>query len=201
MKKIAILLLACLALTACGSAPEEPLVGPPGDRVPSDTTPCAITTPAPTTPDVTSSRTDVPPLTGQVELLDGEGNVLPAYSELIWIMDGTLVGDGMLMFQSVSSRLPAIAAQIPSVTLNGVPTVRIVTNDTETARGGQAVSVYGEDYSQLANRISWEEVVSRGQTEWFGRTLYLYFSVTYSSTYSPDYTKEMSTAYFIKVQF
>jgi hypothetical protein len=155
----------------------------------------------PTVPSATSSWDEVPPLTNQVELIDGEGNVLDTYSELIWIMDGSLIGDGLLMFQSVPNRLPAIADQIPSVILDAVPTVHIIINDTETAHGGQAVSVYGEDYSELAVRISWDEVISRGKAEWKGKLLYLYFSVNYDSTYNPDYGKSMSTAYFVKTTF
>ena len=198
MKKIVtllVLLAALLTLTFCGVAPEAPLVGPPGDLVPSETTP------VPTAPAVTTSNDNVPALTNHVELVSGEGNVLEVYSELIWIMDGSLVGDGYLMFRSVPNRLPAIAEQIPLVVLNDVPTVRIVTSDTETAHGGEVVSVYGEDYSELAFRISWEEALFRGQTEWCGRMLYLHFSVNYDSTYSPGYTKSMSTAYFVKTIF
>lgn len=190
-----VLLAVLVSSVACGTEQEEDMYGPPGDLVPLDTTP------TPTDPAVTSSNDNVPPLTNRVELVNGEGTVLEVYSELIWVMDGSMVGDGMLMFQSVPNRLPAIAEKIPSVVLSGVPTVRIITSDTETAHGGDAVSVYGEDYSELAHRISWEEVLSRGQTEWAGRTLYLHFSVNYNSTYTPEYTKCMSTAYFAKTTF
>ncbi|MBQ9121007.1 MAG: hypothetical protein IJY12_01435 [Clostridia bacterium] len=201
MKKAVILALLCLFLASCGNETEEPLIGPPGALAPEDTTPCAITTPMPTTPAITSSWNEVPPLTNQVELLDGEGCALETYSEMIWLMDGILVGDGYLMFQSVPDRLSAIDDQIPLVNLNGVPTVRVMVGETETARGGDTVSVYGEDYAELANRVSWAEVLSRGEDEWSGRTVYLYFTVNYSSTYSADYTKEISTAYFVKTTF
>ena len=220
MKKYCIIFLAFVLLfgvVSCGADPDEmmPVWGPawggettPTDTLPVVTTPApttfadhACTTPVPTEPPVTSSWDGVPPLTNQVELLDGEGKLLDTYSELIWIMDGSLIGDGLLMFQTVPNRLPAIADQIPLVDLVETPTVRIIIKDTETARGGEAISVYGEDYTQLAQRITWEEVLSRGKTEWKGRLLYLYFSVNYDSTYSPDYTKSMSTAYFVKTIF
>lgn len=199
---LALAILLCAASCGADSFVTTP-VPTPAPTTPSVTTDPmhACTTPTPTEPPATSSWNEVPPLTNQVELIDGEGNVLDTYSELIWIMDGSLIGDGLLMFQTVPTRLPAIADQIPSVFLDAAPTVRIIINDTETAHGGEAVSVYGEDYTQLAHRITWEEVLSRGKTEWQGRLLYLYFSVNYDSTYSPDYTKSMSTAYFVKTVF
>ena len=213
MKRIWIGCLACVLLLGVVSCASEPLAtSRPEETMPTVVAPVvttptltdnlhACTTPVLTEPPATSSWNEAPPLTNQVELIDGEGNVLDTYSELIWIMDGSMIGDGLLMFQSVPNRLPAIADQIPAVILDAVPAVRIIINDTETAHGGEAVSVYGEDYTQLAHRITWEEVLSRGKTEWQGRLLYLYFSVNYDSTYSPDYTKSMSTAYFVKTVF
>lgn len=202
MKRIFVFLLAgiMLLLASCADTPEsEPLIGPPGDRVAEDE---GEQTPVDTTPTETTASWEEPEFQSRVELISGEGELLDTYWERVWFMRGNLVGDGRLMFQSVEVALPAIRDRIPVVDLGESPSVRITAVNGESVSGGERVSVYGPDGTLLAKNISWQEVLSRGKTEWSGRTVYLYYSVRFTGPMDSTMMEpQQEIAYFVGTTF
>ena len=215
MKKIFALMLAVsmiLMAVACSGVPRETLIDPVETTLyPIDTTlwehdctttgyhhDCTITT---SSWDVfTSSRDDIAPLAPVVTLYDSTGEELALYSELVWFTDGSVVGDGALMFMSVTSRLPAIADQIPLAHFSGTPSVEATAREGVSIRGGETVNIYGEDYRLLAERVPISELWEKGNAEWQGRLVYIYFTVIFSDE-TPDYEKRTENGYFVKTVF
>ncbi len=148
----------------------------------------------------TSSRDDIAPLYPEVHLYSADGRELAYYSELVWLMDGMLIGDGALIFMSVSSRLPAIEDMIPLVELGGTPEIRLSAREGVTVQFKNTVNVYGEDYLMLAENVPLESLWERGNAEWQGREVYVYFTATFSDD-TPDYEKITCNGYFVKVKF
>ncbi|MBQ9747815.1 MAG: hypothetical protein IJV98_03420 [Clostridia bacterium] len=148
----------------------------------------------------TSSRDDIEPLYPKVWLYDAAGNALPYYSELVWLQDGMMIADGALILMSVSSRLSAIAADIPLVTLGGDPTVTLSAREGVSISFKSTVNVYGEDYALLKENVPLDMLWEMGNAEWQGRTVYVYFTATFSDD-TPDYEKIMCNGYFVKVCF
>ncbi len=150
--------------------------------------------------EMTSSRDDIAPLDPEVHLYDADGRELELYSELVWFMDGMLIGDGALIMMSVSSRLPAIAERIPLVDLGGTPEVRLSAREGVTIHFKNTVNVYGEDYALLAENVPLDALREKGSAEWQGRTVYVYFTATFSDD-TPDYDKSTCNGYFVKTSF
>ena len=214
MKKIMALLLACvmlIALAACGITPEHTHPSTKPDELyypctdPEWTTETtydpnhACTTTA--TPQMfTSSRDDIEPLYPSVTMFDADGNELTLYSELVYFTDGTVVGDGALILMSVSSRLPAIAEKIPLVNLGGTPEIVKTAREGVSIRGGETVNVYGEDYKLLAERVPLADLWEKGNAEWSGKLVYIYFTVLFTDE-TPDYEKRTENGYFVKTTF
>lgn len=214
MKKIMTLLLACvmlIALAACGITPEHTHPSTKPDELyypctdPEWTTETtydpnhACTTTA--TPQMfTSSRDDIEPLHPSVTMFDAAGNELALYSELVYFTDGTVVGDGALILMSVSSRLPAIAEKIPLVNLGGTPEIVKTAREGVSIRGGETVNVYGEDYKLLAERVPLADLWEKGNAEWSGKLVYIYFTVLFTDE-TPDYEKRTENGYFVKTVF
>lgn len=214
MKKIMALLLACvmlIALAACGITPEH--THPSTNSTPTQNV-CtdpeftnqttydpnhACTTTAPSQM-FTSSRDDIEPLYPSVTMFDADGNELALYSELVYFTDGMVVGDGALILMSVSSRLPAIAEKIPLVNLGGTPEIVKTAREGVSIRGGETVNVYGEDYKLLAERVPLADLWEKGNAEWSGKLVYIYFTVLFTDE-TPDYEKRTENGYFVKTVF
>jgi hypothetical protein len=215
MKKIFALMLTVsmiFSVVSCSRVPEETLIDPVETTLyPIDTTlwehDCTTTgyhhdcTTATSNLDVfTSSRDDIAPLAPVVTLYDATGEALAPYSELVWFTDGTVVGDGALMFMSVTSRLSDIADEIPRVHFSGTPRVEATAREGVSIRGGETVNIYGEDYKLLAERIPISELWEKGNAEWKGQLVYIYFTVLFSDE-TPDYNKSTENGYFVKTVF
>ncbi len=130
-----------------------------------------------------------------------------AHTELVYeqmyqeYSDGTgamRIGDGALMFYTVPNYLPQIAEKIPSIEWDGTFAIDIPEKDDYTVRGGDTVSIYAEDYTELAKRISLDEFLTRAQSEWQGRMVYIEFSALYSHTINEELTESISECYFVK---
>lgn len=208
MKRTLAMMLAAamlLAMAACSDIPEETLIDPvettPESNLMTEATyddhACTTTAPA---MEMTSSRDDIEPFYPSVRLLDANGDELALYSELVYFSDGLVVGDGALILMSVSSRLPAIAEDVPFVTLSGIPTIEATARDGVSITGGETVNVYGEDFSVLVEKISLPELWEKGNAEWQGKTVYIYFTVTFRGD-MPDYENRICNGYFVKVMF
>ncbi len=214
MKKIMALLLACTMLTAlaaCGITPEDtqPSTEPNQTHYmctnPEFTTETtydpnhACTTTAPSQ-EFTSSRDDIEPLYPSVKMFDASGEEIELYSELVYFTDGMVVGDGALILMSVSSRLPAIAEQIPLVHLGGTPEIVATAREGVSIRGGETVNVYDENYQLLAERLQLADLHEKGNAEWQGKLVYIYFTVLFTDD-TPDYEKRTENGYFVKTVF
>ncbi len=205
MKKILSMILAAamlLAMAACSDDPEETLIDPVETTLyPVESTlgdhDCTTTAPP---QEFTSSRDDIAPLAPVVTLYDAKGNELALYSELVYFTDGMVVGDGALMFMSVSSRLSAIAEDIPLVSFGGTPKIVATAREGVSVRGGETVNVYGEDYKLLAERVPLADLWEKGISDWNGKMVYIYFTVAFADE-TPDYEKRTENGYFVKTAF
>lgn len=150
--------------------------------------------------EMTSSRDDIAPLDPHVTVLDANGNEVEYYSELVYFTDGTVVGDGILMFMSVSNLLPQIKDKIPLVDPCGTPTIVATAREGVSFKGGTHVNVYGEDHAILAERLPISELWEKGNTDWKGKVVYVYFTVLFYDE-TPDYEKRIENGYFMKMVF
>ena len=150
--------------------------------------------------EMTSSKDDIAPLDPHVTVLDANGNEMEYYSELVYFTDGMVVGDGILMFMSVSSRLPQIKEKIPIVDPCGIPTIVSTAREGVSVKGGTHVNVYGEDYALLAERLPISELCEKGNTDWKGMIVYVYFTVLFTDE-TPDYEKRTENGYFMQISF
>lgn len=141
------------------------------------------------------------PMESKVEILGRDGISLPYYSAILWSFDGQIAADGELMFLSVSEYLPRYADHIPSVELGEAPEIRATARDGVSIEGGETVSIYSEDFALLAEYIPLSELIARGKTEWAGKTVYIYFTVTFRLTGNGKYLPGHSYGYFVKTTF
>lgn len=148
-----------------------------------------------------ATSTDTPSMNVKVEIIGQGGGSLPYLNALRWSSDGRLAADGMLMFYTVPEYLSENAAQIPTVDLGENPKILATANKGVEIEGGETVSIYGEDFALLAENITLSELTARGKAEWAGRTVYLYFDVTFRMTGNSKYAAGTSSGYFVKVAF
>ncbi len=148
----------------------------------------------------TSTDPEIPNVIMQVDILSA-GTVYAPYSEMVYITDGLLNGDGYLMFMSVSSRLKEIEDQIPEVPLNDVTAIRIDAPEHVGVRFDGTVDVYDENYELLAEDLTLAEVYEKGTNGWQTSKAYLFFRVTGSVKNVGDYQKVTCNAYFFEVLF
>lgn len=172
----------CLTLAACC-----------GD--PSPNHPHAETTPSETDPP------NIPPFESRVEIIGKDGNTVPHFTAPIYFTEGSLTGDGELMFLSVPEFLALNADQIPQVELGDAPEICTAARSGVEISGGETVSVYGEDYALLEENIPVSELAQHGKSRWQGKTVYIYFTVTFRQTEVPDYTAVSCDGYFIRTVF
>lgn len=150
--------------------------------------------------EMTSSREDIAPLEPSVTIFDANGCEMEYYSELVYFTDGKVVGDGALILMSVSSRLPQIKEKIPIVDPCGTPTIVSSAREGVSVKGGTHVNVYGEDYALLAERLPISELWEKGNTDWKGMVVYVYFTVMFADETS-NYEKRTENGYFMKMDF
>lgn len=184
--RVATLLLSVLLFAAC-TAPT-----PPAD---TDTT----------APDTTAAPVSGEKWEGELPTPTLGDTVL--HCELVWMhswqeySDGQgamLTGDGALMFYSTGNYLPQIADKIPTVAWSESLTLSVGEVAGLTHTGGTTVSVYGEDYAELAKHISMDDLVARSRGEWQGKTVYLEFGVTFRHPISAEIEEAFSYCYFAK---
>lgn len=176
-------LLLILSLSSCKPRLEEVV----------STYPAATTT-------VTDEST-IAPLEAKVELIGQNGASLPYFSAILWSFDGMMAADGELMFLSVSEFLPGYADQIPLVEPGETPEIRATAREGVEINNPQAVDVYDEDFALLAERVPLSELSARGKAQWPGKTVYLYFDVTFRLTENGKYLRGSSSGYFVKTTF
>ncbi len=154
---------------------------------------CTTTAPPPV---FTSNDPSLPAIILNVKIIAGGIGYEP-YSEMIYFTDGSVIGDGYLMFVSVPTRLKEIAAQIPSIPLDEETEIAVISGEEFNGM----VDVYGEDYELLAEDMTLSEVYEKGTWIWQNTTVYLYFEVSEHAEYAGSYEKGLCNAYFFKTTF
>lgn len=145
--------------------------------------------------ETTSAADDASDGIVSVNIIAAGGAPVAPYRDMVYTRKGSFVADGRLMFFPVSEVLPDFADEVPAVTLDENSKVEITAVDKK-ASGGKTLHVYGEDFSLLMETQSMAEILAHGNTDWAGKTVYLYFTVTEQSR-----TTESCYAYFVKVTF
>ena len=133
----------------------------------------------------------------EVELISAKGESIRLYTEMVYMETEWIFGDGYLVFQSVSSRLPEIADDLPAVEIG--PSSR-VTADLPTGasiRGGASFRLYShEDYSLVLEADDMAEVYAFCLENAEDAPYYLY--MTLRTTYK-GITGSRQDAYFASV--
>lgn len=133
----------------------------------------------------------------EVELISAKGESIRLYTEMVYMETEWIVGDGYLVFQSVSSRLPEIADDLPAVEIG--PSSR-VTADLPTGasiRGGASFRLYShEDYSLVLEADDMAEVYAFCLENAEDAPYYLYMTL---ATTCKGITGSRRDAYFASV--
>ncbi len=203
MKKLfAILLIlgSILTLASCNDA--DAFESSTGTTTAETTTDTSTTAPSPVI-------VETPPLTYEVKFIGANGKEFTPFDESMFFTDIVIygdgsysetTGDGYLAFYSVQNYIPLIADKIPTVTPDENAEIVITARDGVSFEEITAVDVYGEDYLLLAEDMTLAEVCEKGQNEWKGQLLYLYFDVGFHDT-DASYSKSARNGYFVKMIF
>ena len=136
-------------------------------------------------------------------LVDSEGDVLEMHVELVWNEDAHDSADGLLVFMPgcFPEYLARFGDESPLVVLGDAPEIRLGTEGYQTSEGGETVAVFDEDGLILAEGIALAEAVSRGKSEWSGKPVYIYFTVTYRTRYLFGGYSATKRGYIVKTVF
>ena len=93
----------------------------------------------------------------EVELISAKGESIRLYTEMVYMETEWIVGDGYLVFQSVSSRLPEIADDLPAVEIgpSSIPGIIVPSGDASVQ------AVHRSDYTAMrtillsSRRMTW----------------------------------------------
>ncbi len=177
---------------------------------PPDTTPSPPTETTACTDCTTTASAVATPIEPHAYLLFPDGTAQDLHKELLWYTDlqlysdgssAPMIGDGHLMLMSVKSYGPSIADQISDVTLvRGTELVRFGGVGVLTS-GGETCDVYDENFDLIGEGLTIDEVVEKGEGEWKGRSLYVYFKVKFYVPITGQWEKATMNGYFIRAVF
>ena len=183
MKRLSLLLTVALLLTLCLTSCK-----PLPEKASARTT-------------TVTEKTSVEPMEAKVELIGDNGTSLPYWSMLKWSFDGQISADGELMFLSVPEVLKGCTDRIPAVELGRSPEIRATAREGVEIDNAGLVDVYSEELTLLAERVPLSELDARGKAEWPGKTVYLYFTVTFQLKENGKQVRGSSNGYFVKTTF
>ena len=134
----------------------------------------------------------------EVELISAKGESIRLYTEMVYMETEWIFGDGYLVFQSVSSRLPEIADDLPAVEIgpSSIPGIIVPSGDA-SVQGGASFRLYShEDYSLVLEADDMAEVYAFCLENAENAPYYLY--MTLRTTYK-GITGSRQDAYFASV--
>ncbi|MBE6758929.1 MAG: hypothetical protein E7554_02425 [Ruminococcaceae bacterium] len=141
------------------------------------------------------------------EMIGSDGTPVTCHAAFRSGKRGSEFTDGDLKSMSIYEYLSDFADDIPSVELGSAPEFRVAvgeeveidgeTVDVYEIMGRETVDVYSEDYRLLAEYVPLEELTARGESEWAGQTVYLFFNVRFYWS-NGDYDM---IGYFVRTTF
>jgi len=124
------------------------------------------------------------------------GNSVELYHEMLYMMSGSYVADGRLMFQTVSEVLPKIAEIVPAVSLDSSTQIKLWASGDADIGLSSKYKVYDSDWQFLLETESLQEIYALRESVLKEKEVYVYFTV--SLTYS---SVRQCEGYFFKVDF
>lgn len=136
------------------------------------------------------------PAKAAVEIVCGDGTETEMYASVVSYSNGSVSGDGPLVFMSEAEHFAMIEKDIPLTYLDKGAFIHVPEIERTEATYGNTVCVYDENYERLAQDLTLSEVYERMTAEWKDRTLYLSFSVWFVKDTEPKlHTHNM---YYVK---
>ncbi len=160
----------------------------------AQTTPAVVLPPYDETT-TSGNMTHLPSVMPSVHFASGGVFTYP-YASLIYAE----AADGELMFRTASEMLPYYELDIPPITMYEDAVVYFSDTEGYSVYGGDVFDIYdGVDHEKLGEGLTLSEIIEKGKAEWQGKTVYLYFEVTFSGERHDRST--FCYGYFLKISF